>query len=326
MNATANNSVNEVASQNSENSVFVGDRPGRLLAEARRKAGVNLAEVASATNIAEHKLEALELDDYDRLVSSTFVRGYLRSYCRFLGLDSDQLISRFDAYEDFLLRQAPPQTNKPAGPNYPQTLPKLNIPLIAGVAAVTVLALYLLWGQALFAPSTEPSDDAVTNPQTPIAAEPQPTLEANPPPGFAPSAALAEQTQVNSDTADSLAPEQIPASQETSSLQAESAPTLSAVESLPDPEPAPQTRQPIVGANSLVFNFTDDCWVQVQDGNGTTIHAATSKTGDTLALEGEPPFSVMLGNARAVTLAYNGELVAITPVPGRNTLRFAVGN
>jgi cytoskeleton protein RodZ len=192
--------------------------------------------------------------------------------------------------------------------------------------------LYLLWGQALFAPSTKDtiaaSDDAATNAQTQIAAEVEPTVEAAAPPEFTPGATSAEPTQVTADTAASLAPAQTSTSQETSSSQSDARPIAGAAEPLLDSQPAPavQTSQPAAGADSLVFTFTEDCWVQVQDGSGTTIHAATSKTGDTLALEGVPPFSVLLGNARAATLAHNGELVAITPVPGRNTLRFAVGN
>ncbi len=40
------------------------------------------------------------------------------------------------------------------------------------------------------------------------------------------------------------------------------------------------------------------------------LYSDLSKSGDTLELVGRPPFHILLGNAPAVTLAFNGERVA----------------
>ncbi len=65
---------------------------GAVLAEARRRSGQSLDQVAAATRIRRRYLEALERDDLDVLPGPVYARGYLRTYAEHLGLDSVRLL------------------------------------------------------------------------------------------------------------------------------------------------------------------------------------------------------------------------------------------
>lgn len=64
---------------------------GALLRAVRERRGLSLQEMADATRISARYLEAIELEDFDALPSSTFVRGYVREMSRQLGLDEAAL-------------------------------------------------------------------------------------------------------------------------------------------------------------------------------------------------------------------------------------------
>ena len=75
----------------------------------------------------------------------------------------------------------------------------------------------------------------------------------------------------------------------------------------------------------LQFAFTGDCWLEVRDAAGVLIYADLRSAGDTLALDGMPPFNILAGNAAAVTLRYRGDPFPVRARPGRAIARFNVG-
>lgn len=64
---------------------------GRILRQARSEQGLSLEEVQEATRIRERYLDALEKDNYEVLPAAVYVRGFLKTYANFLGLDGDEL-------------------------------------------------------------------------------------------------------------------------------------------------------------------------------------------------------------------------------------------
>lgn len=71
------------------------DELGHILREARETKGYTLAEVQDQTRISMRFLEALEAGEYDVLPTAVHVRGFLRNYARFLGLDPEPLLNRY---------------------------------------------------------------------------------------------------------------------------------------------------------------------------------------------------------------------------------------
>lgn len=85
------------------------DELGHILREARETKGFTLREVQDQTRISSRFLEALEIGDFDRLPTPTHVRGFLRNYARFLGLDPEPLLERYE----FSQTQRPSRRQQP---------------------------------------------------------------------------------------------------------------------------------------------------------------------------------------------------------------------
>jgi hypothetical protein len=68
---------------------------GGELRKAREEKGFSLAEAEKATRIKASYLKALEVNDWAVLPTDVQARGFLRNYAVFLGLDPDDVMSRF---------------------------------------------------------------------------------------------------------------------------------------------------------------------------------------------------------------------------------------
>jgi len=68
---------------------------GQILKQARETRFYMLDEVEKATKIRKELLEALEADDYSKLPPPTFTQGFIKSYGKFLGLDTTRLVAIF---------------------------------------------------------------------------------------------------------------------------------------------------------------------------------------------------------------------------------------
>lgn len=69
---------------------------GELLKNTREAKKLSLSEVHQNTRMSIPVLEALEQDDFASFESETYLRGFLKSYAKYLGLDADELARRLD--------------------------------------------------------------------------------------------------------------------------------------------------------------------------------------------------------------------------------------
>ena len=78
------------------------ERPGlgRLLQRARRKRDISLEDAEQATRIRKDYLEKLESDDHATMPEPIYVRGFVRAYANYLGLDGDRLASRVAFWQE----------------------------------------------------------------------------------------------------------------------------------------------------------------------------------------------------------------------------------
>lgn len=65
---------------------------GKMLREARERAGLSVADMAHQIKFAPRQIEALEADDFQHLPEMAFVRGFVRSYAKILNLDAQPLL------------------------------------------------------------------------------------------------------------------------------------------------------------------------------------------------------------------------------------------
>jgi transcriptional regulator with XRE-family HTH domain len=74
-----------------------GDRQiGPTLEHARKERGLTLEEVEHATKIRKRYLVDLERENYGALPDAVYVRGFVKIYANYLGLDGEQLSREFN--------------------------------------------------------------------------------------------------------------------------------------------------------------------------------------------------------------------------------------
>ncbi len=76
--------------------------PGKLLRDAREQLGLTQEQVAKELFMTLTKVKAIEADQYTRLHSDTFIRGYLRAYAQLVKLDVVSLMSIYDSQAKIL--------------------------------------------------------------------------------------------------------------------------------------------------------------------------------------------------------------------------------
>jgi cytoskeletal protein RodZ len=69
---------------------------GGTLRKARERKGVTLVEAQQTTKVRQAFLAALENDDYSILPPAVYVRGFIKNYATYLGLDSQICVQAFD--------------------------------------------------------------------------------------------------------------------------------------------------------------------------------------------------------------------------------------
>jgi len=68
---------------------------GSLLAAVREGRGLSVDDVGEQTRIAVRFLRAIEEETFERLPSSTFVRGYVRELALLYDLDEDDMVEGY---------------------------------------------------------------------------------------------------------------------------------------------------------------------------------------------------------------------------------------
>jgi hypothetical protein len=70
---------------------------GNSLREARTRQGLDLPQAELATKIRGKYLRALEEEHFDALPAETYVKGFLRAYADFLGLDGQLYVDEYES-------------------------------------------------------------------------------------------------------------------------------------------------------------------------------------------------------------------------------------
>jgi transcriptional regulator with XRE-family HTH domain len=69
---------------------------GDELRREREIRAISLKEIADATKISKRFLEAIEKNDHKTLPAPVFTRGFVREYARYLGLNAEDMVNRYN--------------------------------------------------------------------------------------------------------------------------------------------------------------------------------------------------------------------------------------
>jgi len=112
---------------------------GGLLKRSREEHQIELDEVFRATRIPRHTLEALENDRWDELPSQVFVKGFLKTYAEFLGLDRQTVIELYERVSS--IKGAKADLMKQVRPRGKGWILKVILPLVALALIATIIFL-----------------------------------------------------------------------------------------------------------------------------------------------------------------------------------------
>jgi Helix-turn-helix domain len=115
---------------------------GTSLREARLRQGLDFPELEQATKIRGKYLRALEDEQFDLLPAQTYVKGFLRSYAEYLGLDGQLYVDEYNSRYVVGEEDAPFRARRTApGPRSPRIQSRVVLLTLLGIAVVTALVI-----------------------------------------------------------------------------------------------------------------------------------------------------------------------------------------
>lgn len=287
--------------------------PGRRLREHREGSHLSREEVAHHLRLDAQLIQALEEDDYSRLPSPAYICGYLRSYARLLKLPEDEIVKAYSHGE---------QINAALIPSSVSILPKkvVNTKFIKTIVILIIIillaaGLYLVADKFdIFEAIHSQKISQLTVPVTPKAIQPQtqevaPSPEVNtPPPAADTDTAVQPATPTVKAEAGKILVEQIP----TSKTEIIGATPNNTGAETPTAKTAPEVTQAVqdtapAQTSLLRLHFLGDSWAEVSDSTGKRLVYQLAEKNTDLNLTGEPPFTILLGNAPEVQVFYKGK-------------------
>lgn len=276
---------------------------GEELRRARVSLGLSLEDVEAHTKIRKKYLKALEDGDPEEVPGTAYFRGYLKAYSKFLGLDWDVTLSKYEAAIPTV--DAPissfPAPAAHAGPEqvkkavfsaerpYDMLRPpgkkgRVGLPVARKIALLSLLVLAVIGTWAFHkwwsadGPAVEPPEqEASTKPGE----EATGTGKVQPPP----------------ETEKPLSP--------SPSEKAPSEPRVKVDKEFRDSISYRVEGDSIVVKLSVTHD-TDRCWIRA-DADGAGMFEGTLMAGESKVLEAKSALSLRIGRPWAVRLEVNGE-------------------
>jgi hypothetical protein len=119
---------------------------GNSLREARERQGLGYPEIELATKIRSKYIRALEEEDFTAIPGDAYIRGFLRTYADYLGLDgdvyADEYASRFlTSWRDEL----PPRRERRRIPRRQRPLERRAVLLVLAAIALVTALVFVAW-------------------------------------------------------------------------------------------------------------------------------------------------------------------------------------
>jgi cytoskeleton protein RodZ len=286
---------------------------GEQLRLARESRGLDISTVAEQLHLKQSTVLALEGEDFSRLPARVFVRGYYRNYARLMELPEEQLLRAFDARcpEGEECSAAPPVVARGVKKEIHSNHGLVK--LVTWLVVISLFAAFGLWWkdymqrQVTETATEEPSSVQVV--ATPAAREP--AISAAMPEQAVPAETQGDVGKAPAETKEPGVAETSGASERGESVAAP--PVLAVVE--------PKASVP---PRKIELRFNQDSWVDIRGANRSFKLVGTRKAGEVLQLEGEPPYNIIIGNARGVTLLVDGKPYDFSSKTRRNVARLTL--
>ncbi len=282
---------------------------GAMLAAARKAQNKSIEEIADELNLSLTQLRTIELDQSEGLPEPTYVRGYIRSYAKLLGLNPEDVLNH---YLDKNWQRSANLDDMPRGISDSEA--SSGGFLSPGkVIAVLVLAglLAFFWFSGGFSGLSRDEaryDEASLE-----------SLDSSEPSEVSSESGLSENSTVNSE---GTAPDAVSDVIDSSESEAQSISNEPTNDPAPAVEPAPSV---VDTQTRVVLTFTETSWVDIRDEAQNRLAYRSYPVGETLDVAAEGALSVLIGNAKGVNMTLNGEPYDLSQHTRGVYAKFSVG-
>ncbi|PME62430.1 transcriptional regulator [Vibrio lentus] len=277
---------------------------GTLLKNKRESLGLTQKQISDRLKLRVTLIQQIEENQFESDQVATFMRGYIRSYAKYVNLDEKVVLSALhhagDAQhqeQEMLSFSRKTKTEK-----HNSRIMILTWSIFAVIAGISSLWWWQNQQQDTLSQSlvnTESSEELVIEESLDPELTSLEVIEAE---------QNTETSPVTENSDDLLtvvsaaeASENVEQVEETKDV-AEVTPVAAGSETV-TPEPV---------ANELVMQFSADCWIQVKDAAGKTLSTGIKKAGQTLNLSGTAPYKVILGAPEGVSMTFASEPVDLS--------------
>lgn len=316
--------VREVTMQ-SEEQAQTQTSAGAILRQAREAARMQLPTMAAMLKVPQHKLEALEADQYEAFPDHVFMRALAMGMCRNLHIDAEPVLALLPRTALKSLGSAGGGINetvkershfKSSGPSF-DSRDGSSRKIIAGVLlllAAAAAVYFVPFHQA----SDSSADDSSQVTEAPAVAQ-------------APASGVLVETGsvvIPSETsAEAVAPlPSASAANEAAGTAAAPAAATPAAPVVAAETAATAVTGPAADAGSasvVEFKASAQSWVKVKDASGKVVLEKTLTKDQSVTAEGKLPLSVIVGNAKGTQVLVRGQPFDISTTRD-NVARFEV--
>ena len=331
--------------------------PGVLLRNARDAKGWTQTEVARRLNLRLAVIESIDSDHYKAGVALTFLRGYVKAYAKVVGVPEAEALAAFDSmsHEQFKVEKPMQSFSKKTR----QQASDKWLKRISWLVFLGLLASLFYWwwhdgGARQQDPQqfdtslssaeknsadnsspdtgtsdTRPSDTDLTQPAvvlpTLVLPELNDTDASEQPLGSATNTEASVTGEASASESGNGLDSNVTLDGATPSLAVTDADATNANEAASTENASQPVASPDAdNARLLSLSFTDDCWIKITDSRGKVLSEGVKKAQQSLALEGEPPFKLILGVPTAVSLEYLGKAVDLSSFRAGRAARLTV--
>ncbi len=278
---------------------------GALLREAREARGLSVEEIAQRVKFSVRQVEALERDDIAHLPQGTFLRGFIRSYARVLGLDEEKLLQATHTRTEHHFEVGDVQDGGTPLPVAESSLMRSRYLLLGALLLACVLLLFV-WTQG--GRVTAPAEPEVT----PAAANEPATASAV----VEAAVAVGNERAADFKPVEATKPAKVakPELVQTPKEPLAAKPQAVPVEAAPEQQPKPAVPLAQLMKRPIHIVFDEEAWMEIKDVNGELLLSRITPAGGEKWVGGSnrAPYQVTIGKAGAVRLYYHGKQVDLS--------------
>ena len=257
---------------------------GRYIRAIRIQKGIDLKTVSDALKVTLHKLSLIEAEDHDELPDEIYVKGILRAYADYIGIDADDLIDRYEINRSAYKQRT--ESPSPGMRGRGRMLSRMLLPLLL-LACIGIASVALFYQSAAVEPDADQTDTSRTDTSRTDTAKKA---------GEKAAAGAAEKAVPSRQKTTAQAPAEAPAEQPSAQPQASLQPG-SGDQSSP-------------GKLVLIIDAVARTWIKINiDGEEPLEYMLRPK--DHVELEADSHFSMLIGNAAGLRMHLNGRPVQV---------------